>query len=71
MCDKTSTHQASGHYAPAKGHNSTASCGCGSARFVRRFQSADEQIAALEKYRDDLRSEATAVEERIDALAQG
>jgi hypothetical protein len=40
----------------------------GQAGFRRRFRSREEHIAELEAYLEDLRAEAAAVEERIDAL---
>jgi hypothetical protein len=50
-------------------------CGCEEGRghgrhdrFVRRFQTRDEQIADLEGYLKELKAEARAVEERLAEL---
>ncbi|MEW6031803.1 MAG: hypothetical protein AB1645_02795 [Bacillota bacterium] len=43
-------------------------CCCG---FERKFATRDEKIQRLTRYLEELRAEATAVEERIKALQEG
>ena len=43
-------------------------CGCGHGKFHRRHQTKAEQIAELEKYLAELRTEVQAVEERLAEL---
>jgi len=40
-------------------------CGCGHGKFHRRYQTKAEQIAQLEKYLAELKTEVQAVEERL------
>ena len=64
----------SGH----EGHRRHYACGCRCCchegpwqperRFWRRFSTRDERVARLEGYLEDLRAEAQAVEERIQAM---
>ena len=43
-------------------------CGCGHGKFHRRHQTKAEQIAKLEKYLAELKTEVQAVEERLADL---
>jgi hypothetical protein len=43
-------------------------CGCHSDKFQRRYQTKAEQIAGLEKYLAELKTEVQAVEERLADL---
>ena len=47
--------------------NIPCACGCGSHTW-RRFQTREETVGRLERYLEDLQTEAQAVEERIAAL---
>lgn len=50
-------------------HGGSCACGCGSpGHFQRRFRSREEIVTDLERYLEDLRQEAVAVEERIAEL---
>ena len=48
-------------------HGALCGCGCGSHGW-RRFQTREETVGRLERYLEDLQTEALAVEERIAAL---
>ncbi len=52
---------------PGKGQWTSAAraCGCGCGSFVRRFISKKEEKEMLEEYKDQLKKELVAVEERI------
>ena len=43
-------------------------CGCGHGKFHRRYQTKAEQIAELDKYLAELKTEVQAVEERLADL---
>lgn len=43
-------------------------CGCSGIRFERRFQTKAEQIAELEAYLSELKTEVQAVEEHLADL---
>ncbi|MCJ7585522.1 MAG: hypothetical protein MUO30_12240 [Anaerolineales bacterium] len=56
------------------GKNGDCDCGCeccGGGRFHRRYQTKAEQIAELETYMAELKSEVQAVEERLADLRKG
>ena len=68
----TRKHQGHGGcVGPAHGsvraHQVSCACGCGSHAW-RRFQTQEETVGRLERYLEDLQTEAQAVEERIAAL---
>jgi len=45
-------------------------CGCGNGGFRRRYQTKAEQIAELEAYLSELKTEVQAVEEHLADLRQ-
>lgn len=71
-CDCGGGHEGHHH------HQHDGDCGCGCSchgdrgemqrPFQRRFSTREERIARLDAYLQDLRAEAQAVEERIQAL---
>ena len=55
--------------APGPAHHHAAACGCGCDTHTwRRFPTEAETVGRLERYLQDLKKEAQAVEERIAAL---
>ena len=57
-----------------KNGNCNCDCGCeccGGGHFHRRYQTKAEQIAELETYMAELKSEVQAVEERLADLRKG
>jgi hypothetical protein len=50
------------------GCDSSCKCSCHTGRFERRYQTKAEQIAELEAYLDELKTEVQAVEEHLADL---
>ena len=50
------------------GCDNSCKCSCHTGRFERRFQTKAEQIAELEAYLDELKTEVQAVEEHLADL---
>jgi hypothetical protein len=50
------------------GCDNSCKCSCHTGRFDRRYQTKAEQIAELEAYLDELKTEVLAVEEHLDDL---
>lgn len=50
------------------GCDNSCKCSCHTGRFERRYQTKAEQIAELEAYLDELKTEVQAVEEQLADL---
>jgi len=50
------------------GCDNSCKCSCHTGRFERRYQTKAEQIAELEAYLDELKTEVLAVEEHLADL---